>query len=111
MPHGEEERPAFTPRAKAPEKEGIAASFHTGEMHEARAVRAARALPSGGKSRDCGAHRSPLRGPNSEFADPNSHGRGCGNGENERRCIHGAETVASAGKLQSCFVKGREALP
>jgi uncharacterized protein (DUF58 family) len=61
-------------RAKAPEKEGIAAFLNPAEMHKlGRLVLLSRYTVEGNLA---GAHRSPLRGPSSEFADHKSYGHG-----------------------------------
>lgn len=61
-------------RAKEPEKEGIAAFLNPAEMHKlGRLVLLSRYTVEGNLA---GAHRSPLRGPSSEFADHKSYGQG-----------------------------------
>ena len=58
----------------APEKEGIAAFLNPTEMHKlGRLVLLSRYTVEGNLA---GAHRSPLRGPSSEFADHKSYGHG-----------------------------------
>ena len=58
----------------APEKEGIAAFLNPTEMHKlGRLVLLSRYTVEGNLA---GAHRSPLRGPSSEFADHKSYGQG-----------------------------------
>ena len=60
--------------AKEPEKEGIAAFLNPAEMHKlGRLVLLSRYTVEGNLA---GAHRSPLRGPSSEFADHKSYGHG-----------------------------------
>ncbi len=67
-------QPKEKPRAKAPEKEGIAAFLNPAEMHKlGRLVLLSRYTVEGNLA---GAHRSPLRGPSSEFADHKSYGQG-----------------------------------
>ncbi len=66
--------PPQTPGRAAPEKEGIAAFLTPEEMHKlGRLVLLSRYVVEGNLA---GAHRSPLRGPSSEFADHKSYGRG-----------------------------------
>ncbi|MEI6277935.1 MAG: DUF58 domain-containing protein [Verrucomicrobiae bacterium] len=61
-------------RAKPPEKEGIAAFLNPAEMHKlGRLLLLSRYTVEGNLA---GAHRSPLRGPSSEFADHKSYGQG-----------------------------------
>ena len=61
-------------RKSAPEKEGIAAFLNPTEMHKlGRLVLLSRYTVEGNLA---GAHRSPLRGPSSEFADHKSYGQG-----------------------------------
>lgn len=58
----------------APEKEGIAAFLTPEEMHKlGRLVLLSRYVVEGNLA---GAHRSPLRGPSSEFADHKAYGQG-----------------------------------
>jgi len=58
----------------APAKEGIAAFLKPEEMHKlGRLVLLSRYVVEGNLA---GAHRSPLRGPSSEFADHKSYGQG-----------------------------------
>jgi uncharacterized protein (DUF58 family) len=58
----------------APEKEGIAAFLDPQEMHKlGRLVLLSRYVVEGNLA---GAHRSPLRGPSSEFADHKAYGQG-----------------------------------
>jgi uncharacterized protein (DUF58 family) len=58
----------------APEKEGIAAFLNPAEMHKlGRLVLLSRYTVEGNLA---GAHRSPLRGPSSEFAEHKSYGQG-----------------------------------
>ena len=60
--------------AKAADKEGIAAFLNPAEMHKlGRLVLLSRYTVEGNLA---GAHRSPLRGPSSEFADHKSYGAG-----------------------------------
>ena len=60
--------------AKPGEKEGIAAFLNPAEMHKlGRLVLLSRYTVEGNLA---GAHRSPLRGPSSEFADHKSYGQG-----------------------------------
>ncbi len=60
--------------SKEPEKEGIAAFLNPAEMHKlGRLVLLSRYTVEGNLA---GAHRSPLRGPSSEFADHKSYGQG-----------------------------------
>jgi uncharacterized protein (DUF58 family) len=67
-------QPSQTPKAKKPEKEGIAAFLNPAEMHKlGRLVLLSRHTVEGNLS---GAHRSPLTGPSSEFADHKSYGQG-----------------------------------
>jgi len=67
-------QPIAKPRAKAPEKEGISAFLNPAEMHKlGRLVLLSRYTVEGNLA---GAHRSPLRGPSSEFADHKSYGQG-----------------------------------
>ena len=62
------------PKAKVREKEGIAAFLNPAEMHKlGRLVLLSRYTVEGNLA---GAHRSPLRGPSSEFADHKSYGQG-----------------------------------
>jgi len=62
------------PKAKEREKEGIAAFLNPAEMHKlGRLVLLSRYTVEGNLA---GAHRSPLRGPSSEFADHKSYGQG-----------------------------------
>ena len=59
-------QPKVKARAKAPDKEGIAAFLNPVEMHKlGRLVLLSRYTVEGNLA---GAHRSPLRGPSSEFA-------------------------------------------
>ena len=61
-------------RDKTPEKEGIAAFLNPAEMHKlGRLMLLSRYTVEGNLA---GAHRSPLRGPSSEFADHKSYGQG-----------------------------------
>lgn len=61
-------------RRSAPEKEGIAAFLKPEEMHKlGRLVLLSRRVVEGNLA---GAHRSPLRGPSSEFADHKAYGIG-----------------------------------
>ena len=68
-----------SPKAKAkartePEKDGIAAFLNPAEMHKlGRLVLLSRYTVEGNLA---GAHRSPLKGPSSEFADHKSYGYG-----------------------------------
>ena len=67
-------QPKAKARAKAPEKEGIAAYLNPAEMHKlGRLMLLSRYTVEGNLA---GAHRSPLRGPSSEFADHKSYGHG-----------------------------------
>jgi uncharacterized protein (DUF58 family) len=67
-------QPKAKARAKSPEKEGIAAFLNPAEMHKlGRLVLLSRYTVEGNLA---GAHRSPLRGPSSEFADHKSYGIG-----------------------------------
>ena len=67
-------QPKAKARAKEPEKEGIAAFLNPAEMHKlGRLVLLSRYTVEGNLA---GAHRSPLRGPSSEFADHKSYGHG-----------------------------------
>lgn len=67
-------QPKVIARAKAPEKEGIAAFLNPAEMHKlGRLLLLSRYTVEGNLA---GAHRSPLRGPSSEFADHKSYGHG-----------------------------------
>ena len=59
---------------KSPDKEGIAAFLNPTEMHKlGRLVLLSRYTVEGNLA---GAHRSPLRGPSSEFAEHKSYGQG-----------------------------------
>ena len=61
-------------RATEPEKDGIAAFLNPAEMHKlGRLVLLSRYTVEGNLA---GAHRSPLRGPSSEFADHKQYGIG-----------------------------------
>lgn len=65
--------PVTTGKA-APDKEGIAAFLTPEEMHKlGRLVLLSRYVVEGNLA---GAHRSPLRGPSSEFADHKAYGQG-----------------------------------
>ena len=67
-------QPPAKPRAADREKEGIAAFLNPAEMHKlGRLVLLSRYTVEGNLA---GAHRSPLRGPSSEFADHKSYGIG-----------------------------------
>ena len=67
-------QPKAKAHAKEPEKEGIAAFLNPAEMHKlGRLVLLSRYTVEGNLA---GAHRSPLRGPSSEFADHKSYGHG-----------------------------------
>ena len=67
-------QPKAKARAKEPDKEGIAAFLNPAEMHKlGRLVLLSRYTVEGNLA---GAHRSPLRGPSSEFADHKSYGQG-----------------------------------
>ena len=67
-------QPKVKVRAKVPEKEGIAAFLNPAEMHKlGRLMLLSRYTVEGNLA---GAHRSPLRGPSSEFADHKSYGQG-----------------------------------
>ena len=67
-------QPKVKVRAKPPEKEGIAAFLNPAEMHKlGRLLLLSRYTVEGNLA---GAHRSPLRGPSSEFADHKSYGQG-----------------------------------
>lgn len=62
------------PKAQPPEKEGIAAFLNPAEMHKlGRLMLLSRYTVEGNLA---GAHRSPLRGASSEFADHKSYGQG-----------------------------------
>lgn len=68
------ELPKVAKVAKEHEKEGIAAFLNPAEMHKlGRLVLLSRYTVEGNLA---GAHRSPLRGPSSEFADHKSYGIG-----------------------------------
>ena len=67
-------KPTSIESAPAPEKEGIAAFLNPAEMHKlGRLLLLSRYTVEGNLA---GAHRSPLRGPSSEFADHKSYGQG-----------------------------------
>ncbi|MEA3212671.1 MAG: hypothetical protein QOE70_5728 [Chthoniobacter sp.] len=67
-------QPKTKSSAKTPEKDGIAAFLNPAEMHKlGRLVLLSRYTVEGNLA---GAHRSPLRGPSSEFADHKSYGQG-----------------------------------
>jgi len=67
-------QPKAKAHSKEPEKEGISAFLNPAEMHKlGRLVLLSRYTVEGNLA---GAHRSPLRGPSSEFADHKSYGIG-----------------------------------
>ena len=69
-----QDRAATQRRKKDPEKEGIAAFLNPAEMHKlSRLVLNSRYVVEGTLA---GAHRSPLKGPSSEFADHKAYGLG-----------------------------------
>ena len=66
--------PTITVRKTDVEKEGIAAFLNPAEMHKlGRLVLNSRYVVEGNLA---GAHRSPLKGPSSEFADHKAYGIG-----------------------------------
>lgn len=66
--------PSIQIRKASPEKEGISAFLNPAEMHKlGRLVLNSRHVVEGNLA---GAHRSPLKGPSSEFADHKAYGLG-----------------------------------